>query len=64
MEKERVLQIIAEPFENGGQELFVTNLYKNIDRENVQFDFITPYSGKNEKLRNEIQALRCKILSS
>lgn len=64
MEIKRILQIIAEPFENGGQELFVTNLYKNINREKVQFDFIAPYSGKNEKLKNEIEKLRCEILSS
>lgn len=57
MEKERVLQIIAEPFENGGQELFITNLYKNIDKERIQFDFVVPYSGKNEKLKNEVESL-------
>lgn len=59
MEKIRILQILAEPFENGGQEIFITNLYKNINRENVQFDFIAPYSGKNDKLKNEVEKLRC-----
>lgn len=57
MEIERVLQIIAEPFENGGQELFITNLYKNIDKKRIQFDFVTPYSGKNEKLKDEVEKL-------
>lgn len=50
----RVLQILTEPFENGGQELLICNLYRNINREKVQFDFIVPYTGKNENLRNEI----------
>jgi len=57
MDIERILQIIAEPFENGGQELFITNLYKNIDKQRIQFDFVTPYSGKNEKLKNEVENL-------
>jgi len=54
MNNKRVLQILAEPFENGGQELFICNIYRNIDKEKVQFDFIAPYTGKNEKLKNEI----------
>lgn len=61
MEKNRVLQIIAEPFENGGQELFITNLYRNIDKEKIQFDFIAPYGGKNEKLKNELEDFGAKF---
>lgn len=58
MERIRVLQVLAEPFENGGQEIFITNLYKNINKENVQFDFIAPYGGKNDKLKNEVEKSR------
>jgi len=54
MNNKKVLQILAEPFENGGQELFICNIYRNIDKEKVQFDFVAPYTGKNEKLKNEI----------
>ena len=63
MKKNRVLQVLAEPFENGGQELFITNLYKNIDKESIQFDFIAPYGGNNEKLRKEVEDFRCEFLS-
>ena len=54
MKKIRVLQVLSEPFENGGQELFICNIYRNINKEKIQFDFIAPYTGKNEKLKNEI----------
>ena len=54
MNSMRILQILTEPFENGGQELLICNLYRNINREKVQFDFIAPYTGKNENLKNEI----------
>lgn len=54
MDKIRVLQVLAEPFENGGQEMFVCNIYQNID-ENIQFDFIAPYLGKNESAKQKIE---------
>ncbi len=34
----RVLQIIGS-LERGGAETFLVNLYRNIDRDKVQFDF-------------------------
>ena len=40
----RVLQIFGEPFSNGGQDSYLMNMYRHIDRERVQFDFFTPFT--------------------
>lgn len=53
----KVLQVFGEPLSNGGQESFIMNMYRNIDREKVQFDFFTPYYCDNEKLVAEINSL-------
>ena len=52
----KVLQVFGEPLSNGGQESFIMNMYRNIDRTRVQFDFYTPYYCDNEKLVNEIKS--------
>ena len=52
----KVLQVFGEPLSNGGQESFIMNMYRNIDRTNVQFDFFTPYYCDNGKLVNEINS--------
>lgn len=52
----KVLQVFGEPLSNGGQESFIMNMYRNIDRTRVQFDFFTPYYCDNEKLVNEINS--------
>ena len=52
----RVLQVFGEPLSNGGQEAFIMNMYRNIDRTRVQFDLFTPYYCDNEKLVNEINS--------
>ena len=39
MSEIRVLEIFREPIANGGQESFIMNMYRNIDRKKVQFDF-------------------------
>lgn len=57
----RVLQIFGEPLSNGGQEAFIMNMYRNIDRNKVQFDFFTPYYCDNEKLKDEINELGGKV---
>ena len=57
----RVLQIFAEPFSDGGQESFVMNMYNNIDRNNVQFDFFTPYYCDNLKMKEKIENLGGKV---
>ena len=38
----RVLQIVGR-MDRGGIENFVMNVYRNIDREKVQFDFLAHY---------------------
>lgn len=57
----KILQVFGEPLSNGGQESFIMNMYRNIDRNNVQFDFFTPYYCDNEKLVNEINSLGGKV---
>ena len=39
MEPIRVLQVCGEPFAGGGQESYLMNMYRHIDRRRVQFDF-------------------------
>lgn len=53
----KVLQVFGEPLSNGGQESFIMNMYRNIDRNKIQFDFFTPYYCDNEKLVAEIKSL-------
>ena len=57
----RVLQVYGEILSNGGQEAFSMNMYRNIDREKVQFDFFTPYYCNNEKLIKEIEGLGGRV---
>lgn len=59
----RILQIYGEILSNGGQEAFSMNMYRNIDRKKVQFDFFTPYYCDNKKLKNEIEDLGRKSIS-
>lgn len=60
----KVLQVFGEPLSNGGQEAFVMNMYRNIDRKQVQFDFYTPFFCDNEKLKEEINSLGGEVFSS
>ena len=53
----RVLQVFGEPFANGGQESYIMNMYRHIDRDKVQFDFFTPFTLDNPALCTEIEAL-------
>lgn len=53
----RVLQMFGEPLSNGGQEAFIMNVYRNIDRDKVQFDFFTPYYCEEEWIKNKINEL-------
>lgn len=62
MQKEiRVLQLFGEPFANGGQESFIMNMYRHIDREKVQFDFFTPFELVNQAMRDEIVSLGGRV---
>ena len=58
----KVLQVICEPFENGGQELLICNLYRNIDKTRIIFDFITPYNGLNDKIVDELKNYGSKFI--
>lgn len=53
----RVLQVFGEPFSNGGQDSYIMNMYRHIDRERVQFDFFTPFTIRNEAMAAEVAAL-------
>ena len=53
----RVLQFSCEPLASGGQEAFIMNMYRNINRDKIQFDFFTPFYCSNVELENEIKKL-------
>ena len=53
----RVLQVFGEPFSNGGQDSYIMNMYRHIDRERVQFDFFTPFKIRNEAMKAEVESL-------
>lgn len=55
----RILQIVPN-MQSGGLETFIMNVYKNIDREKVQFDFIVHYNEK-KFYDDEIEKLGGKI---
>lgn len=61
MEQEpiRVLQIVGR-MDRGGIETMIMNLYRNIDREKVQFDFLAHY-GREAAYNDEIRALGGRI---
>lgn len=51
----RVLQIVGR-MDRGGIENFIMNIYRNIDREKVQFDFLCHY-GREAAFNDEIRAM-------
>ena len=53
----RVLQVFGEPFSNGGQDSYIMNMYRHMDRERVQFDFFTPFMIRNMDMQAEVEAL-------
>ena len=55
----RVLQIVGR-MDRGGIENFIMNIYRNIDREKVQFDFLCHY-GKEGDFNDEIRAFGGRI---
>lgn len=55
----RVLQIVGR-MDRGGIENFVMNIYRNIDRDKVQFDFLCHY-GREAAFNDEIRALGGRI---
>ena len=59
METIRVLQIVAE-LGMGGIQSFIMNVYRNIDREKVQFDFLLSMDKKGV-FEEEIEKLGGRI---
>lgn len=57
----RVLEVFREPLANGGQESFIMNMYRNMDHEKVQMDFMTPFGADNPALVQEIQNLGGRV---
>ena len=55
----RVLQIVGR-MDRGGIENFVMNIYRNIDREKVQFDFLCHY-GREAAFNDEIRDMGGRI---
>lgn len=60
----RVLQVCGEPFAGGGQESFLMNMYRHIDRDRVQFDFYTPFENRAISMQREIEALGGRVWAS
>ena len=60
----RVLQVCGEPFAGGGQESFLMNMYRHIDRERVQFDFYTPFENRAISMQREIEQLGGRLWAS
>lgn len=59
----RVLEVFREPMANGGQESFLMNMYRNIDRTKVQMDFLTPFTCDNPRLKSEIESLGGRVFT-
>lgn len=59
----RVLQVFGEPLSTGGQEAFIMNIYDNIDKNKVQFDFFTPYYCDNLKMKDKIECSGGKVFA-
>ena len=55
----RVLQVTSKLF-RGGAEAFIMNVYRNIDRSKMQFDFLVFHAGR-EYFEDEIEALGGRI---
>lgn len=59
----RVLEVFREPLANGGQESFIMNMYRHMDREKIQMDFLTPFGADNPALVQEIQDLGGRVFA-
>lgn len=59
----RVLEVFREPMANGGQESFLMNMYRNMDRKKVQLDFLTPFNCDNPDLKAEIESMGGQVFT-
>lgn len=56
----RILNVVGR-MDRGGIETFIMNVYRNIDRERVQFDFLAHYGKEDAHYNDEIKKLGGKI---
>ena len=57
----KVLEVFGEPIASGGQEAFVFNVLRHIDRTDLTIDFFTPYTCTNEMYRHLISEYGGKL---
>ncbi|MDE1549883.1 glycosyltransferase family 1 protein [Jeotgalibaca caeni] len=60
MEPIRILNVVGR-MDRGGIESFIMNLYRNIDREKIQFDFLAHYGKVDADFNDEIKELGGRI---
>ena len=58
----RILQINGHAIMNRGVEKFLLDVYKEIDTNNYQFDFMTPLECYNDEFRSTVESLGGKII--
>lgn len=56
----RILNVVGR-MDRGGIETLIMNIYRNIDREKVQFDFLAHYGKENADYNAEIRAMGGRI---
>ncbi|WP_270207265.1 glycosyltransferase, partial [Clostridium perfringens] len=49
----RVIHVVSD-MHRGGAETMIMNIYRNIDRNKIQFDFICHYSNKIKRVENDL----------
>lgn len=60
----RVLEVFREPIANGGQESYLMNMYRHIDRNKVQMDFFTPFTVDNPALQKEMESMGAHVFAA
>lgn len=57
----KVLEVFGEPISYGGQESFVFETVKAMDKSNLKLDFLTPYYCNNKYYENFAKEINAKI---
>lgn len=60
---QKVLEVFAEPFSNGGQEAFFMNVIQKINMDNLNIDILTPYYIDNKYYKRILFEKGCKTYS-
>lgn len=60
MEPIRILHVVGR-MDRGGIETFLMNVYRKIDREQIQFDFLAHYGKENADYNEEIRSMGGRI---